>query len=365
MTDIVGQFREDDLPPSGVDVLRAVRVGRRRRRTQTGVVAASVVAVLTLGAATAPRWLDALPGPEGPIAPGRVTCAPTPTTVDSDTLAGFDVLRRWINPRAITGAEVIDYETARLWQRLRLSTEPGGTMLDVVLFAQHVTPVAPMAPTAPAGPVDLAAGTPTDVMPGGYWLPGGPDADPAEGARLAWQWAPDAWVVLTADGTAQVAELRATVTQVASALSFGPDAPVYSPFMIQIPPCTRVVTTSLLHGTRTDDKPWTRFALGFGAADVVDSSNPWLTRADTAPSISVTADSGATPADKPGSATLEIDAQPASYIAGHLVVYTLAGFALEINAPGDYNAAVAIYRTIYMHPFAKDSEGLWYQATVS
>jgi len=365
VTDILNQFREDPLPPSGVDVRRAVRVGRRRRRAQTGVVAASVIATLTLGAATAPRWLDALPGPEGPAEPGRVTCAPAPTTVDSDSLSGFDVLRRWINPRAINGAEELDYETARLWQRLRLRMGPREAMLDVVLYAQHVTPMAQMTPTGPPGPVDLAAATPTDVMPGGYWLPGGLDADPADAARLAWQWAPDAWVVLTADGTAQVGELRATATQVASALRFGPDAPVYSPFMIQVPPCTRVVTSSLLHGTQTDATPWTRFALGFGAVETVDSTNPWLTRADTAPSITVTADSGATPGDKPGSATLEIDAQPASYTAGHLVVYTHDGFALEINAPGDYDEAVAIYRTIYMHPFAKDSEGLWYQATVS
>ncbi len=365
MTDILNQFREDPLPPSGVDVRRAVRVGRRRSRARRGVGAAIVVAVLALGAATAPQWLSAVPGRGGPAEAGRVTCPATPTTVDSDTLAEFDVLRRLINPRAITGAGELDYETARLWQRLRLRMGPGETMLDVVLYAQHVTPIAPMTPTAPPGPVDLAAATQTDVVQGGYWLPGGPDADPADAARLAWQWAPDAWVVLTADGPGQVSDLRATAAQVASALSFGPDALVRSPFMIQVPKCTRLVTTSLLHRTKTDATPWTRFALGFGTADVVDSSNPWLTRADTAPSITVTADSGATPADKPGSATLDIDAQPASYTSGHLVVYTREGFALEINAPGDYDAAVALYRTIYMHEGAKESEGLWYYATVS
>ena len=98
MTDILGQFREDDLPPSGVDVQRAVQTGRRRRRAQTGVVAASVVAALTLGAATAPRWLGTVPGP-GSVSPGtNITCeggAPLPSQAPADPSAPtyLDVLR--------------------------------------------------------------------------------------------------------------------------------------------------------------------------------------------------------------------------------------------------------------------------------
>ena len=135
--------------------------------------------------------------------------------------------------------------------------------------------------------------------------------------------------------------------------------------MVQVPPCTRVVTTSLLHGTKNDNTPWARFSLGFGTANTVDSSNPWLSRADTAPTITVTADSGATPADKPGSATLEVDERPAAYIGGVLVVYDVDGFAIEVMPSGDFDAAMALYRTVYVHPGAKESEGLWYQATVS
>ncbi len=364
MTDILGQFREDDLPPSGVDVQRAVRTGRRRRSVRVGMVAASVVAALTLGAATAPRWLGALPGLEDPVPPGQLVCG-TPTTVDSDTLASFDVLRRWINVRDINGVEVLDYETARLWQHVSLRAGAGDARLDVVLYAQHVTPMVRSTPTAAPGPVDLSAATPTDAMPGAYWLTGGPDGNSTGAARLAWQWAPDAWVLLTAEGAAQPAELRAMATQVASELSLGPDAPVYSPFMIQVPRCTRVVSTSLLHGTKADNTPWTRFAIGFGTEDIVDSSNPWLSRADTAPSITVTADSAATPADKPGSATREVDERPAAYTGGLLTVYDNDGFALEVFTTGDFDAAVALYRTVYMHTGAKESEGLWYHATVS
>jgi hypothetical protein len=368
MTDILGQFREDDLPPSEVDVQRAVRTGRRRRRRRTGVVAASVVAALTLGAATAPQWLNALPGRGDAATPGRVTCdlplQNAPTTVDSNTLASFDVLQRWINVGGINGFEVVDYETARLWQRVRLQGA-GETTLDVVLYAQHVTPIVQQTSTAPPAPVDLAAATPTDVMAGAHWLSGGSAADQGEVARLVWPWAPDAWVLLTAQGPGQLAELRATAAEVATALRVGPNAPVYSPFMIQVPKCTRLLTTSLLHGTKNDGTPWTRFSLGFATADIVDTTNPWLVRADNTPSITVSADSGATPADKPGSATLEVDERPASYVGGLLVVYNVDGFALEVFTTGDFDAAIALFRTVYVHPGAKESEGLWHYATVS
>jgi hypothetical protein len=328
-----------------------------------------VVAALTLGAATAPQWLNALPGREGAVAPGRVTCddlpaQPSPTTVDTAAWTGFDVLQRWINVRGVSGVELLDYETARLWQRVRLKTVGSETVLDIVMYARDGRPTLQLTANAAPEAGFLGTGTPTDEIPGGYWVGGGQDPDPSV-ARLAWQWAPNAWVLLTAEGPAQLAELRATATQVASALRFGPDAPVYSPFMIQVPHCTRLVSTSLMHGTSSNGTPWTRFALGFGTADTVDSTNPLLSPANSAPSITVSADSGATPADKPGSATLEVDERPAAYIGGRLVVYDVDGFALEVFTTGDFDAAVALYRTVYVHPGAKESEGLWYYATVS
>jgi RNA polymerase sigma factor (sigma-70 family) len=55
----------------------------------------------------------------------------------------------------------------------------------------------------------------------------------------------------------------------------------------------------------------------------------------------------------------------AAYTSGVLTVYDVDGFALEVFTTGDFDAAVALYRTVYVHPGAKESEGLWHYATVS
>jgi hypothetical protein len=147
---------------------------------------------------------------------------------------------------------------------------------------------------------------------------------------------PGAWVVVSASSDprdvaasssggppsdVELAAWRAAATHVATALRIGPGTPVVAPFSMAVPDCTRVKYVNLMRGTTAKGTPFYRYTVAFGTEESVNSTNPLASPVNTAPEITVAADSVATPADKPGSATSEVDGHPTYQDGGFLVVH--------------------------------------------
>lgn len=155
----------------------------------------------------------------------------------------------------------------------------------------------------------------------------------------------------------QIAALRGVVRQVVAALRLSADLPVTSPFTVPVPDCTRLVATHLLSSTKSDGTPFTRFTLTF-AEDGWESTTPLLMRRDFR-TVEVTADSGATPADKPGSATLQVDGHAASGGGDVLRVYDVEGFLLELSTPGGESAVRDLFHSVQIVPSADERQSAW------
>ena len=114
MTDILNQFRDEELPPSSVDIHEAVRAGHRRRRIRISL-AAGVVAVAVAAAAATPVWLSAQPGPVPPVEPA---CgSPEPTRSSLPTWERFDPFTLEIDASGVSGYRVVTSATATYGQR--------------------------------------------------------------------------------------------------------------------------------------------------------------------------------------------------------------------------------------------------------
>jgi hypothetical protein len=378
--DIVWEFHEDPLPPSRVDIARAMRTARRRRRYQTGFAAMGLVVAVSAGVATAPRWQHHLPGfgggtrvGGGPDRSGTppLTCdpaAPLPDQAPVTDGTAFDLLRRRVDAGAVAGYRVEHYETSRYQQRLKLVDLTGHSTVEVVLDAAGRPAVFSSPPGQAPRTVDPATGAATDPVgeAPAFWLPDRQGLYQFEVARLGWRWAPDAWVFVAAADTshfdaayndtpktaAQIDALRAVARQVATALRLDDDQPVTSPFTVPVPNCTRLVRTHLLSSIKSDGAPFTRLTLLFGEDGREPNGRP-------AGTVEVTADSGATPADKPGSTTFEVDGHPASGEGDTLRVHGVDGFLLELTTPGGEPAVRALFHSIRIVPGAHDGPSAW------
>ncbi|MFC7483153.1 hypothetical protein ACFQX7_28445 [Luedemannella flava] len=202
-------------------------------------------------------------------------------------------------------------------------------------------------------------GDPVNGRPG-FWLPDDQRIWQYPAVRLAWQWAPDAWVFVAVtdtddrDLTAQRRQrLRELAVAQAQALTIGRGVAVTSPFRVPAPDCARPVSTDLYRGTHANGAAFVRFGVMFARGDLAKSN--LLTEG------SVTADSIATPADKPGSATSTVDGHPAAVPTDNvLIVYDVAGFALEISViDGGRVDTEARFRSIEMVPGADQDESRW------
>jgi hypothetical protein len=167
----------EPVAPSTVDVRRAVLVGARRRRTRQAVSAAAVAAVVALVLAVVPA-----------IADWRHDSAPP-----ANQLTEFDVLRQRLTVGSAGGYTPVSIQTGRHEQRvlLRIAAEPAAApSANVVLYAAGRAP-------------ELDLGDPAPDVYGhrSYWLTGVPDT------QLAWEWAPDAWVVIQADAVGEQARV--------------------------------------------------------------------------------------------------------------------------------------------------------------
>ncbi|MEV4411266.1 hypothetical protein [Catellatospora sp. NPDC049609] len=390
--DVLGAFREDPLPPSGVDLARAVRTGRRRHRLRTAGAAGGLALLLAAGGLAAPVWLapggtgpgqvggtpDPTVGPPPPQCPSpgaspatssRAPAGASPSTKDGTAPAEFDVLRRVVDVDGVSGLHLEHYVTARHWQRVTLFDAAERIHVDVQVFARGGKPQFSDGPGTPPVPVDLAAATPADPVGDlpASWLSGRQALYQHDVARLGWQWAEGGWAFVAAADTSvegghpptaeQTAALRAIAHEVAQALRIGgAGRPVTMPFTAPVPggDCLRLTGTLLHRGTNAGGTAFSRTTLSFGRRDNTD---PMAFPPDV--TGSVTADSAAVPADTPGAVTGQVDGHPAAMIGGTFTLYGVGGFALEITGPLTEQQMTAYARSVEVVEGAHGDESKW------
>ncbi|GCE00145.1 hypothetical protein [Embleya hyalina] len=180
-----------ETPPVGCDepgvyVARAIRDGRRTVRARRalavvgGAVAVAMIALVTVVLATPSR-----DGRFGPAAGG-----------------GFDVRERTFRVGSAGGYTPVSYETGRFRQRVTLGPEKPGAAPELAATRATVTMYA--AGRFPATASAAGAGAPSVRERPAVWLIG---PTPVDGRlELAWQWARDAWAVVSLTGPAADAE---------------------------------------------------------------------------------------------------------------------------------------------------------------
>ncbi|MFL6119817.1 hypothetical protein [Actinophytocola sp.] len=206
-------LRDDvPLPPSEVNIERAMRAGRRRVRGRMLSVGALVVAVLSVVSVVG---LARTPGVETAQPPG----------------AEFDPLRRVITLDSSV-ASMTRYETARHWQQAYLATEEG--VGDLTVFA----PGRPLVDDA-GHPIDPKTGTPADPVQGrpAYWIKLDDDF------ALAWQWTDGGWAFLSIAAEGTYIPARDAMARVASAVRVTAGSPVTTPFTMPRPEHRKFVGT--------------------------------------------------------------------------------------------------------------------------
>lgn len=381
--EVLGAFREDPLPPSGVDVARAVRVGRRRQRLRTAGAAGGLAVLLAVSGFAVPAWLQgggtgpgqtaATPGPtEAPPPPDCTSPSPRATPSASPAPgavpAEFPLLRHWVDVSGVAGLRLDSHTTARHWQRVVLTDESGQQVVDVQVFARDGRPMFSDGPgNSPTAP-DLDQATPAEPVGGraAVWLPGRQALYQHDVARLGWQWSDGGWAFVAAadsnlDGreptAAQTAALRATAQRVAGALRIGEGTPVTMPFTVAGPPagdCLRLTSTNVYHGRKADGAAFSMSTLTFSRADNTD---PLRFPPDV--TVTVTADSAGSPDDKPGSVNGQVDGHPAAIGDTVVTVYDLAGFTVEVCAELPREQLLAYTRTVRVVDGAHADPGKW------
>lgn len=379
MSEILNQFRDEELPPSTVDVSVAVKAGRRQRRISAGLVAGGVAIALAVAGGTAPMWLSSRPSPAPPAEP---TCgSPVPTRPSLLTWEQFNPLSHEIDASGVTGYKVKTSVTSTYWQFLELANSD--RTVNVYLFARGGEPhyldagqAAPFDPGAgePAGPIGDAPA---------YWLP--PEklvsaGDPAQG--LAWQWTPGAWVIVFAaapeqdPSTVEPAELRTIVTQVAPQLVLGVGTPVTSPFSLPMPEGVCPAFTVTQWASDFGQQFATGFNIGFDTVGTAEPTHPFDN--DYIPALAVNATPFARLDERPATATeypedlghpaYQAVLTPGGQAADGLLVYDFFGFGMQIGPvampgtstePERLSLAADIFRTITVYPGAADHDAAW------
>jgi hypothetical protein len=385
MTDILDQFRDEELPPSRVDIHRAVRSGRRQRRIRTALGAGGAALAVAAAGLAVPGWLS---HQVAPVPLSDACGSPHPARDSMLTWQRFDPLLIEIDASGVPGHSVVTVTTALTWQRVQLDSYTRREA-TVTLFACDGEPFVSNADGSPT-PVDPTQGEPADPVAGAaaYWLP---QDDPADPVALAWQWTPGAWaIVVPAEPVGPVEsrpawprdELRAIARQIADGLALGVRKPVTAPIALPVPDGLYPVASMLHYNAGglyafPETTPYA-FAIGF---DVLGSDKPtarpliW-----DFPDLTVsTSPINATADDRPEEAIPYPQdlGYPAYYEANPggrypdllvLTVYEYSGFAVAI-APADLPGASStdekltraadIFRTIRAYPNAATDAAAW------
>jgi hypothetical protein len=251
MTDILDQFHDEELPPSRVDIQRAVRSGRRQRRIRTALAAGGATLAVVAAGLAVPAWLSH----QTAAVPLSETCgSPHPARASMSTWQRFDPLVIEVDASGVPEHQVVTVTTAISWQRVQLGSYDSREA-TVTLFACESEPFVSNPDGSPT-PVDPTQGEPAEPVAGAaaYWLP---QDDPTDPVGLAWQWTPGAWaVVVPAEPVGPVGsrpawprdELRTIARQIADGLALGVGKPVTAPIALPMPDGLYPVVSTLYYG---------------------------------------------------------------------------------------------------------------------
>ncbi|HEX5542225.1 MAG TPA: hypothetical protein VFX60_11805 [Micromonospora sp.] len=257
MERLLEPLRDEPLPPSAVDIGRALVAGRRRvRHRRLASAAAASCAVLALvGGITVIVAGEAPDGSRPPVAQ-EPTASPPPMPARAP--AAFEPLHRyaafgWL-PDGLADSFVetgTDQLLLGAWQPMTAeSHERSGVELRIVP-AGHDIALADMGDFAVEGAITEWAGvTSAEAVNGRTARWNGRAPSSGTGAALRWEYAPNAWAEVIVRGGAAGADARATARRIAETLRYGVDEPVRLPFGIAgLPDPLRPM--SVLVSTRT------------------------------------------------------------------------------------------------------------------
>ncbi|MEU5942429.1 hypothetical protein ABZ807_25355 [Micromonospora sp. NPDC047548] len=254
---LLAPLRDVPLPPSAVDLHRAVRDGRRqvRRRRVAATATAGLAVVAVLAAAPA---LLGRPDRPAPVTPA-ITPSPSAAPMPARAPAAFDPARQYADfgwlPAGLTGRMV-----ATGTAQLALNASPlvdvaspdrrGGAMVDLrIVSAGHdIAFDAPSdfaVPVARGGSAGLEPAEPVN----GRTARWNTLASDPRGAALRWEYAPDTWAELTVQGASEGSDPRALARRIALDVRYGVQAPVRLPvhfasFPASLKPMAYVVGTA-------------------------------------------------------------------------------------------------------------------------
>jgi hypothetical protein len=372
VSEILNQFRDEELPVSTVDISGAMRAGRRHR-IRRGLAAGGAVIAVVVAGATASVLLSPQPTPSPLVPPPAPTCdsADLPPQAPSPTWAYFDPLTSEIDASGVDGYWVTVTQTSTNYQQVFLQADTAGAL--VMLYS---TGGEPYSIVNEALKLDPTAGEPADPINGApaYWL------TPSDPTALAWQWTPGAWAVVSAtppesaEGASPPSEeeLRAVAVQVAPQLAFGAGTPVTAPFSLPLPACMYPATTTHFHAGANGQEFPVSFYLGFDRL----GTTPPTHVGGYVPFLWVNANAFATVNDLPEGATeysehlgypaYRADQRTEGRDSDMLLVYDFFGFGLEIEprlmaatTEERLRFAADIFRTITVYPDAATELSAW------
>jgi hypothetical protein len=239
MEHLLNALRDDPLPPSAVDLERALTDGRRkvRRRRLTTVVAAGCAVLAVAGGVSV-----AANRPSGGMPPAVVPSVPasalTASTLPARAPATFDPLRRyaafgWL-PDGLTETHI---ETGSQQLFTSASAPHDGGSKDSAAVLLRIVPAGYDIALSNGGDFATQPGvtqgwtevTPADPVHGRSARWNGKAAGGA-GAALRWEYAPNAWAEVIVQGAAGGVEPQATARRVAESVRYALDAPIRLPF---------------------------------------------------------------------------------------------------------------------------------------
>jgi hypothetical protein len=386
MSEILNQFRDEELPPSTVEVGRAARAGRRRRRIRTGLAAGGVAAALAVAGAAAPTRLSAQPSPPPPAEP---QCgSPVPARPSLPTWRQFDPLTLEIDATDVPGYHLRITASSTNWQTIMLEKEgandAGAGAVYVVQYACGGEPRSYDPGADQLVPFDPAAGEPADPIGGApaYWLPPtGVRPGGLPSAGLAWQWTAGAWAMVFAEpasetSTVDPAVLRSAAAEVAPHVELGVGTPVTAPFSLPRPDGTYPAVTATHWASDAGELFAVGFSIGFDTVGKAASTQPFPH--DYVPSFAIDASPYASLDDRPSDATeypedLGYPAYQAVLPYGdrdidELLVYDVSGFGFQLQpaeVPGTstqaerLSVAADVFRAITVYPDAATDYSAW------
>ncbi|SCL16805.1 hypothetical protein GA0070624_1128 [Micromonospora rhizosphaerae] len=263
-------LRDVPLPPSGVDLHRAVRDGRRRMRRRR-MAAACGVGLAVVGVLAAAPALLARPGSPEPVLPATTPTAPVAPMPDRAP-AAFDPKRQYADfgwlPDGPTERTVT---TGTTQLALNASTpvkgtgaDPAGLMVDlrIVPAGREIAHDMSSDFALPSGRAGSAGLEPADPVNGrtARWNTT-PTPEP-RAAALRWEYAPDAWAEVIVHGVAEGDDPRALARRIALDVRYGLNSPVRLP--VRLGPLPVGLKPVSYRVTMTADGTW-GVELSYGA----------------------------------------------------------------------------------------------------